>query len=440
MNAVMSEIGSRIPPHDLSAEIAVLGGVLLDNEMMREVDHLTRDTFYREGHRRLWDAMLLLHRAGTPLDVITINDALGPQGMESIGGLTYLAGLPDQVPTALYTEIYSKILEDKHSMRRLISGAGELMAQCYNPTGTLEDILNTASKLSGLVETGDTTIQSFDEVADDALETIFRWADQGGNTDAMKTGFTDLDNALVGLERGTLNVLGGRPAMGKTGLALQIAYNMAKASHGVVVCSLEMRARMLEIRSLSSRAEVQLELIRRGNLSEFQREKLKAAREKLRGLPLHYADKTDMTVQAIAREARRLHAKGKLDVLVIDYLQLVSSSGKGGNREQEVADIARSLKRLALELDIAILALSQLSRAVESRPNHRPMLSDLRESGSIEQDADMVMFVYRDEYYDPKSEDAGTAEVLIPKNRNGPPGVVKLSFSADFVRFGNLAI
>nr|WP_280527597.1 DnaB-like helicase C-terminal domain-containing protein [Deinococcus humi] len=258
--------------------------------------------------------------------------------------------------------------------------------------------------------------------------------------DAIHTGFPDLDQEILGFEPGALYVLAARPAMGKTALGYGFALNAARAGHGVAVASLEMSPKALSLRALATDAGVDLNRIRHRTLSPMERNRLGAAGHRLRSLPIQFMDATDQTGASIARDARVLHAAGQLDLLLIDYLQLIESGKNGGeNRQQEVSQISRSLKKLAMELQIPVVVLSQLSRGVEARPSKRPMLSDLRESGAIEQDADTVMFIYRDEYYNPHTDQQGVAEIILGKQRNGPVGSVLLSYSSEFVRFGNLA-
>ncbi|KGQ22370.1 replicative DNA helicase [Thermus filiformis] len=437
----------RIPPHNLEAEQSVLGSILLDSEVLDELEGLlpTPEAFYQEAHRKIFAAMQALRARHLPVDLVTLSEELNRRGeLEAVGGLSYLIALQESTPTAAYAEHYARIVAEKWALRRLIQAAGEAMRLAYEEAGSLDEILDQAGRkvlevaLTKTEEEG----RPLRELVHETFEHIEALFQNKGEVSGVRTGFKELDALIGTLSPGSLNIIAARPAMGKTAFALTIAQHAAlKDGVPVAIYSLEMPASQLVLRMLCSEARIDMNRVRQGALSDRDFTRLVDVAGRLSEAPIFIDDSPDLTLMELRARARRLKAREKIGLVVIDYLQLISSpSGKNGeNRQQEIAAISRGLKGLARELSVPVLALSQLSRAVESRPNKRPMLSDLRESGSLEQDADLVMFIYRDEYYNPHSEKAGVAEIIVGKQRNGPTGTVELQFHAQHVRFNDLA-
>ncbi|MGQ9754091.1 MAG: replicative DNA helicase [Thermaceae bacterium] len=435
----------RIPPHSLEAEGSVLGAILLDPIVLDELESLlpSPEVFYSEAHRRIYGAMRDVRTRGLPVDLVTLSEELSRRGeLELVGGLSYLIALQESTPTAAYAEHYARIVAEKWALRRLIQAAGEAMRLAYEEAGSLDEILDQAGKkildvALTEVQTEGRPIRELVHETFEHLEAIFQ---HKGDRNGVRTGFKDLDELIGTLSPGSLNIIAARPAMGKTAFALTIALHAAKEGVPVAIYSLEMPAGQLVLRMLCSEARIDMNRVRQGALTDRDFSRLVDVAGRLSEMPIFIDDSPDLTLMELRARARRLLARENLGLIVIDYLQLISSpTGGGENRQQEIAAISRGLKGLAREMKIPILALSQLSRAVEARPNKRPMLSDLRESGSLEQDADLVMFIYRDEYYNPLSEKAGIAEIIVGKQRNGPTGVVELQFHAQHVRFNDLA-
>jgi replicative DNA helicase len=439
---------SKTPPQNLEAEQSVLGGILLDNDVFATLEGTLRpEHFYKEAHRTIFRAMDRLYRQSEPIDLVTLAEALRVQGeLDTIGSLPYLVGLAESVPTAAYAESYARIVVEKAVLRDLISASGKIMQTAYDESMPLAETLDAAER--HIFELASSRRQhGFDAMHHLVGETFDYIHELFQNPDpisGLRTGFKELDHMTAGLQPSSLNVLAARPSMGKTALALSMAQHVAlREGKAVAVFSLEMSSLQLVTRMLCSEARVDMSRVRNGQLSERDFKRLADTAGKMTDASIFIDDEADMTVMELRSRARRLMAENELGLIVIDYLQLMSGpqSSRGGseNRQQEISNISRGLKALARELDVPVLVLSQLSRAVESRPNKRPMLSDLRESGAIEQDADLVMFIYRDEYYDPNSERQGIAEVLIGKQRNGPVGSIDLQFHSAHVRFNDLA-
>ncbi len=443
------EITPRVPPHSNDAEISVLGSILLDNDTLGLLgDSVATEMFYRESHRKIFEAMRRLQDRGEPVDLVTLNEDLRVKGqIDEVGGVTYLIGLSEQVPTAAYAEHYARIIQEKYTLRQLISASGKAMQLAYEAQMPLEDLLDRAEKM--IFEVAEQKkkgegFQIMSETVTETFEYITLLHQNKGIPDGVSSGFRDLDEKISGLQKGSLNVLAARPSMGKTAFALSIAQNVAlRGEKTVAVFSLEMPAIQLTLRMLCSEARVDMNRIRSGQLNERDFERLAHAAGCLADAPMIIDDEPDLTLNNLRSKLRRMSAQyNQLGLVVIDYLQLMSggkSNGGSDNRQQEISTISRGLKSLARELEVPIIVLSQLSRAVEQRPNHRPMLSDLRESGAIEQDADIVMFIYRDEYYNKETDQQGIAEIIIGKQRNGPVGTVKLQFHSSYVRFNDLA-
>ena len=437
----------RIPPHHLEAEQSVLGSVLVDNAVLERLEGLIQaDAFYKLGHQKIWRAMERLAAAGEPIDLVTLSEELKRAGeLDEVGGYTYLVGLAEQTPTAAYAEHYARIVAEKAALRRLIAAAGEVMRLAYDEAGSLEEILDKAGQkiLEVQRDGGRRDFAAMNELVHQTFEHIHRLYENQGAPTGVRTGFRELDRMIGGLEPGSLTIIAARPSMGKTSLALTIAQHAAlKENVPVGIFSLEMPAIQLVTRIITAEARIDMNRLRQGQLSERDFQRLVDVAGRISEAPIYIDDTPDLTLLELRARARRLAAQYQLGLIVVDYLQLMSGAAgsvKSENRQQEIAAISRGLKGLARELEVPVVALSQLSRAVESRPNKRPMLSDLRESGSIEQDADLVLFIYRDEYYNPHSEKAGIAEIIVGKQRNGPTGTVELQFHAAHVRFNDLA-
>lgn len=452
MSAPFRELTPRVPPHNHEAEIAVLGSVLLDAAAldMDGVTDLHPGMFYREGHRKIFAAMLAVHGQGTPPDLITVQDELKRLGqLDDAGGLTYLLGLSEQVPTAVYAEHYARIVRERWMLREVISQAGRAMQVAYDAELPLEDILAQAGQVG---QNLDTRVDQGAYGISGILSGILAAVETGSGVPALATGLKDLDQQLDGgLYPQTLTILAARPSMGKSALALNIVENVGRqlAQIGdegqVAVVSLEMPRDDLTVRMLSSRgrinaATVKLAMTGRHQLTERDHVRLVRAASELDVMPVTMLDDpvVDAGLRTLGAKLRRLQREKPLRLVVIDYLQLMTVGG-GENRQQEISQISRALKQLARELGCPFLVLSQLSRAVEQRPNHRPMLSDLRESGAIEQDADNILFIYRDEYYNAQTDQHGIAEIIVGKQRNGAVGTVKLQFQSQHVRFADLS-
>lgn len=438
---------SRTPPQNLEAEQSVLGSILLDNEVYAHIEGtLSANHFYKETHRKIFRALERLFRRGEPMDLVTLTEELRQTGeLEGVGSVPYLIGLADSVPTAAYAENYAKIVAEKAVLRDLIGASGVIMQTAYDQAMPLEQVLDKAE--ANIFELSSTKrshkFAGMGELVTDTFAYINELFNNPDPVTGLRTGFKELDSMTAGLQPGSLNVLAARPSMGKTAFSLTIGQNVAlREGKTVGIFNLEMSDVQLVTRMLCSEARVDMSRVRNGQLSDRDFQRLADTAGKMSEAKIFIDDAADMSVMELRSRARRLMAEHDLGLLIIDYLQLMSGSGRSGgneNRQQEISLISRGLKMLARELDIPVLVLSQLSRAVESRPNKRPMLSDLRESGAIEQDADLVMFIYRDEYYDKNSEKQGIAEIIIGKQRNGPVGSLELQFHNAHVRFNDLA-
>jgi replicative DNA helicase len=461
MSAVLSAVGDdfgqdrqvaqlRIPPHSIEAESSVLGGLLLDNNAWDGVSDLLHDgDFYRFEHRMVFGAIGALVNLSRPADVITVFEQLQSQGKaEEIGGLAYLNALAQYVPGAANIHRYAEIVRERAILRKLVSVSDEIATNAFNPKGRLvATILDEAEqKIFNIGEEGARTRQGFqamDTLVVALLDRVQEMADNPNDVTGVPTGFYDLDRLTAGFQAGDLIVLAARPSMGKTALAINIAEHVAlNEGLPVAVFSMEMGAAQLAVRIVGSIGRIDQGHLRTGKLTDEEWPRLTEAIEKLRTISLHIDESAGLTVGELRANARRLSRKcGKLGLIVVDYLQLMSgSTSDGENRATELGEISRGLKMLAKELQCPVLALSQLNRSVETRPDKRPMMSDLRESGAIEQDADIIMFIYRDDYYTKEaSKEPGVAEILIAKQRNGPTGMVKLAFLKPITKFESLA-
>jgi replicative DNA helicase len=434
----------KVPPQNLEAEASVLGGVLLENEAINQVLEVLRpEDFYRESHRKIFRAMIDITDRGEPVDLITLSEFLnGKHDLEAIGGAAYLASLADFVPTAANIGYYARIVREKAILRSLISTATEIASRGYEEQGNVEEFLDTAEKV--IFEISEKKVKAsfiaVGEMITDTLKTIDKLYQRKEMVTGVPTGYEDLDKLTAGLQPADLIIVAGRPGMGKTAFALNIATNAAYAGVGAAVFSLEMAKEQLVLRMLCSEARVNSAKVRSGYLGERDFPQLARAAAKLHEAPIYIDDTPAISVLELRAKARRLlRDRGKkVGLIVVDYLQLMRGMGPASNREQEISEISRSLKALAKELNVPVIALSQLNRKVEDRTGRRPQMSDLRESGAIEQDADVIMFIYREELYDKNNDEVkGKAEVIVEKQRNGPTGIVTLTFLGEFTRFEN---
>ena len=440
----------RVPPHSIEAESSVLGGLLLDNGAWDRVGDLLVDgDFYRHEHQLIYAAIGALVNVSKPADVITVFEHLQNQGhAEAVGGLGYLNSLAQYVPSASNIRRYAEIVRERSILRKLVSASDEIATQAFNPRGKAVDrILDEAEqKIFNIGEEGSRMkqgFQSMDSLVVQLLDRVQEMADNPNDITGVPTGFHDLDRMTSGLQPGDLVVLAARPSMGKTAFAINIAEHVAlNEGLPVAVFSMEMGASQLAVRIVGSIGRVDQGHLRTGKLTDEEWPRLTEAIERLRTVSLHIDETPGLTPSELRANARRLARQcGKLGLIVVDYLQLMSgsSSSEGDHRATELGEISRGLKMLAKELQCPVIALSQLNRGVEQRTDKRPMMSDLRESGAIEQDADIIMFIYRDDYYNKDSKDPGVAEIIIGKQRNGPTGTVRLAFLKPLTRFESLA-
>ena len=437
------ELG-KVPPHDLEAEQAVLGSMLTDRDaVISAIEVLKEEDFYRADNRAIYSAILNLYNRDEPIDIITVKSELESIGkFEQIGGLEYLVTLPDKVPTTANAIKYIKIVEEKSTLRNLIKTANEIIDLGYDPTEDVDDIMESAEKKifnimqnkdkKGYTPIKDVLVESFTQ-----LEELYN---RKQHITGVPSGFTELDYKTAGFHGSDLILIAARPAMGKSAFALNIATNAAvRAKVPVAIFSLEMSKEQMVNRILCSEAMVDSNKVRTGKLDDDDWTKLAGSIGPLSDAEIYIDDTPGISVMEIRAKCRKLKLEKNIGMVVIDYLQLVQGSNRrGGTREQEISEISRSLKILAKEIGVPVIALSQLSRAVEQRPDHRPMLSDLRESGAIEQDADIVMFLYRDDYYNKESEKKDIAEVIIAKHRGGSLGTVDLLWLGSYTKFVNL--
>jgi replicative DNA helicase len=433
----------RIPPQNIEAEQAVLGAILLSGDaLITAMERVTSEDFYRGSHQRIFESILELAEDGEPVDLVTLTAKLhNKQQLEDIGGVTYLSELANAVPTAANVDYYAAIVEEKSMLRRLIRTATQIVSNGYASSDDVGDMLNEAEarileisqrrSSSGFVSIRDVLMEVFERVE-------FRYSNKGGTT-GIPSGFVDLDKMTSGFQRSDLIIVAARPSVGKTAFALNIAQNVGvRAKETVAIFSLEMGAAQLVQRMICAEANVDATRMRSGYLEGDDWEKLTFAIGALSEASIYIDDSPSVTVAEIRAKCRRLKQEKGLGMVLIDYLQLIHGRGKGDNRQQEVSEISRTLKQIARELHVPVIALSQLSRGVEQRQDKRPMMSDLRESGSIEQDADIVAFLYRDDYYDKESEKKNIIEIILAKQRNGPVGTVELAFLKNFNKFVNI--
>jgi replicative DNA helicase len=435
---------TRTPPHDLDAEKSVLGGILLDNvSMMHVIDVIRAEDFYRPHHQAIYEAILRLQEKGEPIDEITLSTELqSSQQLETIGGSVYVASLVDRIPTAANIASYARIVREKSVLRQLINTATNVATAGYEGTEDVDELLDQAEKMifeiankrekRGLVPVKETTKE--------ALKRIEKLFEKRESVTGVPTGYDELDKLLAGLQPSDLLIIAARPSVGKTAFSLNVVQNAAiRHKKSCAVFSLEMAKEQLVMRMLCAEGRIDGSRMRGGNLTENDWPRLGRAAGVIAESRIFIDDTPAINVLELRAKCRRLKSESGLDLIMIDYLQLMKSARNVQSREQEISEISRGLKAIAKELNVPVVALSQLNRSVESRTDKRPMMSDLRESGAIEQDADVIAFIYRDEVYNPESPDKGVAEIIIAKHRNGPTGTVRLRFFNEFVRYENLA-
>ena len=440
----ISEItGVRVPPQNLEAEQSVLGSILLDNAALnRSLEIVSEEDFYRTAHQMVYRSMVALSERNEPVDQITLTDYLRGTGeLEQVGGASFIAELVQMVPSAANIRYHCQIVRDKSLLRGLVRTATDVVMKGYEGTTKTDELLEFAEREIFRLAQGHLggTFVPVSSIIQDSVEIVDRLYSRQEKITGVPTGFTDLDNLLAGLQPSDLIIVAGRPSMGKTSLALGMAEKAALTGNAVVgIFSLEMSRAQLVLRMLSSQAHLDSHAVRTGQLKGPDWVALTEAAGRLEQAKIFIDDSGNLSVQQMRGKARRLKSEHGLDLLIIDYLQLMDGKNSSESRQQEISEISRALKALAKELDIPVVALSQLSRAVENRTDKRPMLADLRESGAIEQDADVVMFIYRDEVYNPDSDDKGIANILVRKHRNGPIGEVDLQFHDRYASFNNL--
>jgi len=433
-----------LPPQNLEAEMAVLGSMLLDeNAIGSAIENIDQNSFYRDTHRRIFEVIISLFNSGKAVDLITLTDELKRTGsLEAIGGVSYLTELANSVPSAANVGHYVRIVKEKSILRTLITNATKIIHSCHQHEGNVSQLVDEAEKL--IFEVSDdrthTTFIPIKEIIKDSIETIDRLYQNKAHVTGIPTGYVDFDMKTAGLQPSDLIIVAGRPSMGKSALALGIAeYAGVVAKVPLALFSLEMSKEQLVQRLLCSHAKVDANKVRTGYLAASDWPRLTAAAGKLSEAPIFIDDTAAISAMELRAKARRLKANHDIKLIIVDYLQLMSGSGFTESRQQEISDISRSLKALARELNVTVIGISQLSRSVENREGHRPQLSDLRESGAIEQDADVVVLIMREEYYNPTPENEGIAEIIIAKQRNGPVGTFKLTFLKEYTRFENIA-
>ncbi len=442
MSTEIQSLG-RIPPHSIEGEQSVLGSMILDkNAIITATEILKPSDFYKEAHREIYESILEIYNRDEPVDLITLSEELKKRNtLDAIGGILYLADLSEAISTTANIRFYCEIVEEKSILRRLINASSEIIAKGYEADEDINVIIDAAEKKIFEI-TQKRSSEGLDPIKEVLLESFSRIEQMALNKSGLTgltTGFIDLDQKTSGLQKSDLLLVAARPAMGKSAFSVNLAVNSAlKGNASVAIFSLEMSKEQLVQRMLSSESHVELQKIINGRLDEDDWPKLLRAMGPLSQAKIFIDDTPGITLMELKAKCRRLKMEKGLDLVMIDYLQLMSGEGRSENRQQEISTISRGLKILAKEMDCPVIALSQLSRAPELRSDHRPILSDLRESGAIEQDADIVMFLYRDDYYHPDSEKKNIGEVIIAKHRNGPTGTVELVFMGEYTKFLNL--
>ena len=453
MNVFDPELAAlKLPPHSVEAEQSVLGGLLLENHAWERVaDLINEQDFYRADHRHIWKQIVRLVDENKPADVVTVAEALESLNrLDDVGGLAYLAALAQNTPSAANIRRYAEIVRERSVLRRLVEVGGEISTAAFNPNGrsAIEILDEAEKKVFDIKEAGAKATQGFLPLQPLLKEVVTRIdelynRDNPSEVTGVPTGYGDLDTKTSGLQPGDLIIVAGRPSMGKTAFSLNIAENVALDSNlPVAVFSMEMGASQLVMRMLGSVGRLDQHKLRTGRITDDDWPRLTHALGSLNEAKMFIDETPGLTAMEVRARARRLARQcegGQLGLIVLDYLQLMSGNGQGENRATEISEISRSLKSLAKELHVPVIALSQLNRSLEQRPNKRPVMSDLRESGAIEQDADVILFIYRDEVYNPDTPDKGTAEIIIGKQRNGPIGTVRLTFLGEYTRFESFA-
>jgi replicative DNA helicase len=436
----------KLPPQHIEAEQCVLGAILLENEALLKVhDLLKPDNFYRPSHRKIFEAILVLFERNEPIDLLTVTEVLRKRNqIEEVGGSAYLASLMEAIPTAANVLHHARMVRETAILRSLINVATEVIAECYEHTEDVEELLDRAERM--IFEISEQRVNAAFANLKELLKDSIRYTEQLYERHelitGLPTGFRDFDQLTAGLQPSDLIIIAARPGIGKTSFALNIARNagirVREPRQAVAIFSLEMSKEQLALRMLCAEAEIDSSRLRRGYLDKNEWGRLVNAANELSDTPIFIDDSPSLTALDIRAKARRLQAEHGLGLIIIDYLQLLRGRGRAENRQQEISEISRSLKALAKELKVPVVALSQLSRAVEQRGDRIPQLEDLRESGAIEQDADLIAFIYRDEVYDKDTKDKGIAKIIIGKQRNGPTGEIELQFSKEYARFKDL--
>lgn len=438
----------KVPPHSIEAEQSVVGGLLLENDALDKVaDILNIEDFYQHDHKTIYKHIAKLIERNRPADIVTVAESLESTAeLSAVGGIAYLGSLAQNTPSAGNIRRYAEIVRERAIMRKLVSVGTEIVGSAFGPNGRdAQQLLDEAeAKIFKIAESGDMGSEGFQDIKEllpqvaEKIDELFSREDQSEVT-GIPTGFTDLDKMTSGLHGGDLVIVAGRPSMGKTAFSINMAENVAlDTGLPVAIFSMEMGATQLATRMIGSIGRLDQHKMRTGRLEDEDWEKLTTALGRLNEAPIFIDEGASLSSFDVRARARRLHRQtGKLGLIVVDYLQLMSAPAgtRSENRATEISEISRSLKALAKELDVPVVALSQLNRSLEQRPDKRPVMSDLRESGAIEQDADLILFIYRDEVYNPDSEDKGTAEIIIGKQRNGPIGRVRLTFIGQHTRF-----
>ncbi|MFF2287353.1 MULTISPECIES: replicative DNA helicase [Peribacillus] len=441
---MIEQFQDRIPPQNIEAEQAVLGAIFLEPSSLTVTSEvLIPEDFYRSSHQKIFNVMLKLNDEGKAVDLITVTEELAAtKNLEEVGGVSYLSELAGSVPTAANIEYYARIVEEKSLLRRLIRTATNIAQEGYSREDEVEELLGEAEKtiMEVAQRKNSGAFQNIKDVLVSTYDNIEVLTTRTGDVTGIPTGFAELDRMTAGFQRNDLIIVGARPSVGKTAFALNIAQNVAtKTEENVAIFSLEMGAEQLVMRMLCAEGNINAQNLRTGSLTDEDWRKLTMAMGSLSNAGIYIDDTPGVRIGEIRSKCRRLKQEHGLGMILIDYLQLIQGDGRSGdNRQQEVSEISRSLKALARELKVPVIALSQLSRGVEQRQDKRPMMSDIRESGSIEQDADIVAFLYRDDYYDKESENKNIIEIIIAKQRNGPVGTVSLAFVKEYNKFVNL--
>jgi replicative DNA helicase len=436
----------KLPPQHIEAEQCVLGAILLENDaLLKALEILKPQNFYRDAHRKIFDAILALFERSEPIDLLTVSEVLRRRNqLEDIGGATYLATLLEAVPTAANIRYHARMVRETAILRSLINVATEVIAECYEHTDDVEELLDRAERM--IFEISEQRVNAAFANLKDLLKDSIRYTEQLYERHelitGLPTGFRDFDQLTAGLQPSDLIILAARPGMGKTAFALNIARNVGmrvrEAREAVAVFSLEMSKEQLAMRMLCAEARIDSSRLRRGYLDKSEWGRLVNAANDLSEMPVFIDDSPNLTVLDLRAKSRRLQAEHGLGLVIIDYLQLLRGRGRVESRQQEISEISRSLKALAKELRVPVIALSQLSRAVEQRGDRIPQLADLRESGAIEQDADLIVFIYREEIYNKDTKDKGIAKLIVGKQRNGPTGDIELAFLREYARFETL--